>query len=320
MSSDSKQNRRPKLTLKLFLLFVTAVAVLFGLSTQQYFQMRAEESYLNHLKNRLGEVNAPIGDTRHLKSAESENYLDQMLWVKFDYQYDKQGVFQNDVVPPGPEWLRRHVGDNIFARVQTLSISTDEFDSYHEYVSYRRIDTDALNGIEKLAQLQKLSISVENVPSLANLESLPKLEELDLRTGKSFPVDLTDLSKLPSLKRARVEGPTIVTNESQVRRSKIEFLELKENHLITDLTCVRFAENLVELKIDNCIELRSLKGIENLKALEKLSLSRCQSLKSLDGIQSIAHLQVLSLHEVPIVGEVDYEHLPASVEQLKVVD
>ena len=296
MNSATKKYRRPKFTLKGLLLFVMATVVLLSWSTRKYFQMQAEGAYLAHLKRCLGEVAAPMPDyshhRHHRKASESKTYLDRMLWVKYDYQYDRKGEFQDDAVPPGPQWLRRHVGDKIFTRVKSLVFSTDEYDQQYDLVNYRHVDPDVLDGIERLHQLEELAVYVENLPSLANLEHLDSLEELSLRTGRSFPVNLSEISILSSLMRAKIEGPTISEGESRTGQSKLQNLELIENHSITDLEDIGFAKNLIELKIVKCNRLRSLTGIEKFKSLRKLSLSNCDSLESLEGIENAIQLQL----------------------------
>lgn len=321
MSSATKKHRRPKFTLRVFLLLVTVIAVLLGWSTQKYFQMQAEETYLDRLRNCLGEVAAPMPDyshhRHHRKASECKTYLDRMLWVKYDYQYDRKGEFQDDAVPPGPQWLRRHVGDKIFARVKSLVFSTDEFDQQYGLVTYRRVDPNVLDGIEKLSRLENLAIYVENLPSLVNLERLKLLEELDLRTGSSFPVNLAEISMLSNLRRVKIEGPTISEGESGTGQSQLRVLELKENHGITDLADMGFARNLVELKIVKCKQLCSLKGIENFQSLRKLSLSNCDSLESIEGIENVSQLRILKLFDTPKIKPIDRDRLPTSLEQLE---
>ena len=317
MNSATKKYRRPKFTLKGLLLFVMATVVLLNWSTRKYFQMQAEGAYLAHLKRCLGEVAAPIPNySHHRKASESKTYLDRMLWVKYDYQYDRKGEFQDDAVPPGPQWLRRHVGDKIFTRVKSLVFSTDEYDDQYAIVHYRHVDPDVLDGIERLHQLEELAVYVENLPSLANLEHLDSLEELSLRTGRSFPVNLSEISVLSSLMRAKIEGPTISEGESRTGQSKLQNLELIENHSITDLEDIGFAKNLIELKIVKCNRLRSLKGIEKFKSLRKLSLSNCDSLESLEGIENAIQLRILKLFATPKMKTVDLDRLPPSMEQL----
>ena len=45
--------------------------------------MQAEETYLDRLRNCLGEVSAPVTLVHHRKASEFKNYLDGMLWVKY---------------------------------------------------------------------------------------------------------------------------------------------------------------------------------------------------------------------------------------------
>jgi len=297
------KERRLKFTLRSLLLIVAVLTVLSGWATNFYFRMQAEDAYHKHAERRMGA----------LKPKRSNGRLDDMVFVKYDYQYDSQGRFNENATPPGPAWLRRIAGNNIFASIVSLGLYADEFDQFYEHSVYFHVDPDILDGIENLSRLTKLGVYVENLPSPLNLEQLQLLEELNLRTGKNNPVDLIDLSRIPNLKRAKIEGPTISTAETESGQSKLKILELKENHSIADLTGIRFARNLVELKIWNCNGLRSLKGIENLESLEKLSLTVCNSLESLEGIESASELQWLYLSGSN-VESLDRAFLPSGIE------
>ncbi|HEV2969088.1 MAG TPA: hypothetical protein VGY55_03800 [Pirellulales bacterium] len=112
--------------------------------------------------------------------------------VVYDYQIDRSGKPIPGAEPPGPDWLRKLLGENLFSEVALVSLDGTKV-------------TDAgLVYLRDLTQLETLYLISNNVTDegLVNLEELRQLKELNLsgtRVGDAGLVHLKGLTRLKKL-------------------------------------------------------------------------------------------------------------------------
>jgi hypothetical protein len=136
--------------------------------------------------------------------------------------------------PPGPAWLRGLIGDDLFQRVTSVSLTDNKFDApevLHAalvqvarmptvtflYASSKEgLDDASMQEIAKLQSLQALYLVGVNTKlseaGLSPLARLSNLTSLDLR-GPSVDVGLKDLSKLDKLAELTIGNVTDKTLE-----------------------------------------------------------------------------------------------------------
>lgn len=88
-------------------------------------------------------------------------------WVRYDYQFNSSGVYIQGARPPGPEWLRKLVGHDLFTHVTMVSLQP----RYRFSLAVNRIGDDALEHLRQFTELQRLSLLSTKVTD-AGLEHL----------------------------------------------------------------------------------------------------------------------------------------------------
>ena len=102
------------------------------------------------------------------------------------YDYEKV----RGAKPPGPDWLRKFLGENFFSEVEGVTISGNA------------VLTDAGSAnLKWLTQLQTLNLGYSNISDagLVNLSGLIQLRTLNLNFTKITDVGLVNLNRLTQL-------------------------------------------------------------------------------------------------------------------------
>ena len=134
--------------------------------------------------------------------------------VFYDYQLDPSGRSMPTATPPGPPWLRKLGGDNLFATVTRLEVQNrselgdTEMDAVRRFPQLQTLDlgwtkiTDAgLAQLRGLAQLQELNLGGTKIgdAGLEHLQALGQLQILYLDGTKLSDAGLKNLAGLSRL-------------------------------------------------------------------------------------------------------------------------
>ncbi|XP_030948307.1 putative disease resistance protein At4g19050 [Quercus lobata] len=150
----------------------------------------------------------------------------------------------------------------------------------------------SLSNLSNLCQL--LLRNCVNLKELPPLESLSKLEELDLCGARSLKeTDAKFLENMVHLRFLNLSGTELklpptsnLTNLTQLLLQRCRLSELCPN-----------LEKCTQLEVLNLSEtdIQSLPSLENFSNLRDLNLRDCSSLERLPGLKSVTHLEVLDL-------------------------
>jgi len=175
-------------------------------------------------------------------------------WVEYDYERDAYRRRTQNVEPPEPAWVRRLLGDDMFARVVgarlpahadivqledwpelwwlNLDENTQVTDAGLAHLSRlnrleqlgldgTKVSDDGLVHLRGLSQLRWLGLARTQVTKagLADLESLPQLESLELGGKEVTDAWLFSLERLPHLRELHLVG-TKITHEGVKRFRK----------------------------------------------------------------------------------------------------
>ena len=157
----------------------------------------------------------------------------------------------------------------------------------------------SLKGVEKLHKLR--SIIAINCPKLVNangVSGLPELIELHLTNNSSLN-ELSAVRDLPSLVTL-----DLTTCES-LKQLELGELPALENIYLSGCRSIEWLDFnryplLKQLDLDGCIELKEIKGLENLTQLTDLFVSNCQNLEHLKGLNKLESLVVLDLRNIEL--------------------
>ena len=148
-------------------------------------------------------------------------------WVIYDYEVDEFFTPLSSPVPPGPIWLRNHLGEHFFASVVEVHFASsptrDCLVHLKGLTQLRWLDlqgtrvTDAsLEHLKELKQLQVLGLDGANVTDagLRHLKGLTRLEMLSLNDTQVTDACLEYLKGLTHLWRLELHR-TNVTDEGE---------------------------------------------------------------------------------------------------------
>ena len=111
-------------------------------------------------------------------------------------------MYDSGASPPGPEWLRRFVGEYFFSKVDQVTL-------HHVTDS----ELQCLEGLPDLISVDLEGASITDV-GLLHLRGLTRLEFLDLRGTKITDAGMVNLLSLSNLKNLRLQR-TSVTDEGR---------------------------------------------------------------------------------------------------------
>jgi hypothetical protein len=196
----------------------------------------------------------------------------------FDYEYDDKGQRLKDPQPPGPEWIRKAVGDDYFRNVKVVDLS---------YGSRRResgqaevVDDAALAIFAHLTDVTTVEISNNQAVTdkgLVHLAGLKKLETLYLYDTSVEGDGLRHIARLPALTSLHL-GYTPLTDEGLQHVSQMTQLTWLQLHNtnITD-EGMKHLEPLVHLENLQlrCTDISDagLRHLEKLSGLKSISLT-----------------------------------------------
>lgn len=204
----------------------------------------------------------------------------------YDYELDR-GNPNHD--PPGPEWLRKLLGENLFSDVSVVLL--------------RNVAKPRIECVEPLTQLHMLRLDGSNVTDadLARLEGLINLDYLELSGTKVTDDGLEHLTGLSKLQELRL-NETAVSDIGLIRLKRLT--QLRELSLcatkVTDngLMHLKGMTNLKGLLLmDMKITDAGLANLESLTQLEWLWLARTDITDAgLEHLKGMTQLQELVLH------------------------
>lgn len=250
------------------------------------------------------------------------------------YDYQKEGKAS----PAAPAWLRRLVGDDVFAHVVSAQVvGNTDLAFLEDLPSLEELDLAAavfeegeLRRVAGLSRLRKLDVSNSSISNegLKQLVALPRLEELslagsaigddELRTLKGFTQlrildlgnsgiggrDLKRLHGLPQLQELRLAG--LRGSDAGLKYLKgltqLEKLDLSDSD-VTDAG-LRHLEGLVQMRELNLARTGITdEGLKHLKPLTQLRVLGLQATKlsgaDLRDLKGMTQLQELDLANTP---------------------
>ncbi|EEF42463.1 leucine-rich transmembrane proteins, putative [Ricinus communis] len=147
------------------------------------------------------------------------------------------------------------------------------------------------NDVLKILDLSGTSISQLSFDDL-KLRGYSRLEELPCTTTLT-DIELLDLSNASSLERFR--------DKSFEHLKLLRYLNLS-NTKVTHLPSLSRLHNLRELLLRNCVCVKKLQNVNQLKRLEFLDLSGCRSLTEIQegSFEQMPRLQTLNLSETKV--------------------
>lgn len=167
---------------------------------------------------------------------------------------------------------------------------------------------DSLIGIEKLKELQWLTLSSKNLSSLKPLETLNKLLRLDISISNDAGHH-TDIDGMPGNLEALVMGePDNITNVDAIGKLKrlkyIDVSWLKNK----DLTLFKNLTDLETMELAAFKQLESLEGLTKLKRL-RISSTKIASMKPVSKLENLEYLKIYNSKIKVIEGLENKNHL-----------
>ena len=170
--------------------------------------------------------------------------------IFYDYQCDLEP--KESPKPPGPKWLRKYAGDNLFANVQVIVIKNNEaleiFDELKptdltnlKFVSFYYCRLENLHFLEQAPSIESVIVSSDLV-SLDGIEKLPRLKSLrieqcslneiePIRNCKELELfeisnctgvnDFSPLFKLPSLTSVLIANSALTDKQVDEIKEKL---------------------------------------------------------------------------------------------------
>ena len=254
--------------------------------------------------------------------------------VQFSHQFDTKGDFDKDAVLPGPKWLQRWLGRELFLRPHRCEAFADApFAEIGALSSLRElqikegpvfhaIDLADLSGLRHLKTLSLQQQSLANYEALGSLKQLRKLELIECRvddgTGQWIAAQAPEVLdaiaslKLESLRLEKVEQLTLRALSKMPFASSLKVLSLYDHQHYDDSTGFKAFSALEDLSIAT---IGDLKGIGELTKLKRLSVYCDGRMRSnLFDLRSLTNLESLS-----VTGMCNYVDLKSLVnmKQLK---
>jgi hypothetical protein len=141
--------------------------------------------------------------------------------IFYEHQVDSEGDIINSQVRPGPNWLRRVVGDDFFDSVIVVRFGPAATDAdFRDLVAFDRLkglvvdfdQTDAgLADLPKLNRLKWLNLDHTRTTDagLIHLARLNRLEWLNLEDTRTTDAGLIHLARLNQLKTLQLKGTRV---------------------------------------------------------------------------------------------------------------
>lgn len=144
--------------------------------------------------------------------------------VVYDYSADRQPG--EDTEPPGPPWLRRMLGDDIFAQIVWIVWSDQEIpdETFSDIAalpalrlfSAKHVTDEHLERISQISSLTHLEIEGEFTDeAIAKLSRLPKLETLHVKSPHLTDQALAHLQEFKAVRRVQVLSSQPISDEAE---------------------------------------------------------------------------------------------------------
>jgi hypothetical protein len=147
--------------------------------------------------------------------------------VDYDYQWENRqgGQPESNVKPPGPDWLRRLLGDNFFADVRSISVLERPLRDVKIVVA----NLDDVAGARSL-YFNDSSLTDDG---LAHVKGLYRLETLYLERTKITDAGLATLQGLSRLRNLGLRGNNLTDAALPILKSlrSLSYLDLKETQI-----------------------------------------------------------------------------------------
>lgn len=185
--------------------------------------------------------------------------------VCYDYEWDSGSGYRiKGAKPPGPAWLRKVLGDDIFCSVNFVDIHETYLDTvmehlkklnYLKWLALRGATNDGLKHIIKeLSQLQYLSLWENKFTNegLEKLNDMKKLQHIDLALSQTTKTSMEHLQKLEQLKTLDLRQTQITDNSLAHLKglTQLKYLCLPVDQ-VTDAGVEKLRKALPNLRIDH---------------------------------------------------------------------
>ena len=156
--------------------------------------------------------------------------------------------------PPGPEWFRSWIGDEIFQTVRFVNFSDSQVKdlkrlrnvSSLQELHFSRTRVSDLSALKKLTNLRELGLSETQVSDLSPLQGLTNLQVLHLQ--QTMVSDLTPLKQLTNLQRLDIRWTPVRDLSPLQKLPNLQVLHLA-NSRFSDLLFLDRLKNLRELHL-----------------------------------------------------------------------
>jgi Leucine-rich repeat (LRR) protein len=296
----------PRFSLRTFVIVVALLGVGFGLAGNFWRRVQQQRAIVAQIEAAGGKVNY---DYEFGMGEDLELYLEGGDRGVFRYGKTDDGrrmrrsihpsgsEIEEIEMPPGPEWLRRLLGDDAFARITEVDLAW-----------FRPEESEPLDTaiLLKLRNLKVLRLSPPEIKdeSLAIAARLPFLRALELR-GKDGDVSvhgMAQLAKISSLQSLVLHGPW-VNDEILVpvgELSRLKILTVASSEKVTSGMLAHISDDnrIRELSIVDCrsFDDRGTEHLERLKHLKELWLFRCpvsdDTLRHISGLHELEFLML----------------------------
>lgn len=223
----------------------------------------------------------------------------QNLRINYDYQHQGDLSFSYKQKPPGPEWLRRFVGEDYFQRAINVSTAFGG-----------PIDHEGMAVLEKLPKLEGLWLTASKITDadLRYLEEQKETRSLNLEDNNLTDAGLAHLKAMRNLE-------TLTLSENQIQGEGLRILrgmpQLRTLFIyetpLTDIGLHHIAEaaNLEMLGLGNTqITDEGISHLSKLNKLEYLSAGNTSlSDASIEHFVKMKSLRDLELHNTKLTPE-----------------
>ncbi|MEX0642013.1 MAG: leucine-rich repeat domain-containing protein [Pirellulales bacterium] len=239
MLARFKPRRWFRYSLRTFLFLVTVLCILLGVYMQQKWDKQLA------IQTIIG-----WGGTIHFdyEPSVAERAQRAFLSMESAFRGTPAPVFV-DRPPPGPQWLRRYVGDHFFAAAVEVELPYLGDEIKLSWLGDKKVDFGALAPLTKLRSLTiRQTKNLDN--ELRHLEKLPELEVLRLSLSNVTDRGLTHIARLPNLKILSLAN-TQVTDIGVLQLSslhELRHLEIK-NTGVTDAGADRLRRALPNCEV-----------------------------------------------------------------------
>ncbi|MBT3468301.1 MAG: hypothetical protein HN467_03150 [Opitutae bacterium] len=150
---------------------------------------------------------------------------------------------------------------------------------------------DDLSGLERLPNLETLSLGQNQISSVTPLAGLEYLTQVDISSNQV--ADVTALGKIPNLTSLSAGGNQIKSLSGLAELKNLKHLAISDNP-ITEASPIGKITTLQTLQLSNTM-IRSLVGLEALSSLEELYLANTM-IQDVTPLHSLKNLKRLNLH------------------------